>query len=1050
MPPPQPNPLETAASLIHRDNLGGAEAVCREVLAKAPGDADALALLGDICMRSGRAGRSVKNYRRAIAAARTAEQPIKPEWLVALGGALRARGDHRGAMAVLDEALSADPDLVDARFARAGLAWEIGDKANAIADLKVVVQHQPDHVQAVSNLGAALHEAGDITGAASVMRPLVEAGTQDAKLLFNFGLVLKGGDELDAVIRCMQLSIGLQPDNLNAHIVLVSSLITASRLAEAEGAISAALERWPENTAMLSYQGSARLAAGDREGAQEVLRRALDADPECLPALGYFAQAEGDMDDPARIDEIEAILERRQLQPHESAELHFAAGRRCMKLGRNENSFEHFNRGNADKREAIIRLGHGYDAAAEERMVDELIRGFGKTAFDRPGGSESQTPVFIVGMPRSGTSLVEQILASHPSVFGAGELNLVNQATKRLRHEDGYPLQAVPDTELEEISAAYLAYTGDLGRGASRITDKMPTNFSNLGLIAQLFPHARIIHTRRDPMDTCFSCYMQNFQGPGNAFIYSLDWLGHYYELYLQLMNHWRAVLPAPMLEIDYESLVSDQDGESKRLIDFLGLEWNDACLDFHLTERAVVTASVTQVRQPIYRSSIGQWRRFEKQLRPLVDRFKTSTYTGSPPGEVAKPARKPGGPAFMTENNKTVGNNSSFGDLLLPVTEQEFIADYYGKKPLHIKGGARKFENVMSWDILQGILNQTVAWTSKSLNLVLDNDVVAEGAYCEPVTNRDGFEVLQPNAKMVMALLRRGASLVANDIDSLSPVMSGVSTAIENRLAGKVQANLYCSWKQRQAFGSHFDTHDVFAIHVAGEKLWNLYETRMDDPIAHPKFKSFGQDWHDKNRGAIAEQVPMRPGDLLYIPRGQYHDAMATSDGTIHVAFGVTHVIGLDVIEMLKATVVDDIEFRHNMPHPDQGEAEVTAWLGALGDRLNAILHSPEAARGMIDFQREYRYPRGGITLPVHPPGRQFRLVTKGLSVMRQDGKWLLSGKKGSVPIPPGQEKVVSWIVARPGFNEGRLAEVFPDRAPDSFGELLDALTGTKVIAPK
>jgi hypothetical protein len=192
-----------------------------------------------------------------------------------------------------------------------------------------------------------------------------------------------------------------------------------------------------------------------------------------------------------------------------------------------------------------------------------------------------------------------------------------------------------------------------------------------------------------------------------------------------------------------------------------------------------------------------------------------------------------------------------------------------------------------------------------------------------------------------------------------------------------------------------------------------------------------------------------MRPGDLLYIPRGLYHDAMATSDGTIHIAFGVTHVIGFDVLEMVKATVVDDVEFRRNMPRPEEGEAAVSAWLGALGDRLAALLHSPEATRGMVDFQSNFRYPRGGIKLPVHPAGRQFRLAAKGLSVVRQDGNWLLSGSRGSVPIPPGQESTVSWIVARPGFTEGQLAEAFPDREPGVFGKLLDDLTDMKVIAP-
>ncbi len=1047
---PQSTLLKSAVSLLRQNDFAAAEAACRDALTATPDNPGAVALLGDIYLSSGRASGAVKQYRRAIDIVKNGGGRVKPRLFVALGSALQAAGDVPSAMAVFNEAAAADPDSVEVRYARAGLALTSGNRPQAIADLKFVVKRQPAQVQAVSNLGGMLHDAGDVDGALAVMRPLAAAGVQDAKLLFNLGLALMDCDDGDGAIGYVQRSIALQPDVLGAHILLVSSLIMRSRLAEAEAAISAALKRWPDNAVLLSYRGSARLAAGDRKGALKVLRRALDLDPDCLTAHGCFNEADGDIDDPARIDEIESILARRQLQPHEVAMLRFGAARRCMKLGRDAAAFDHLTKANAAKREALARLGKSYNKETEEQLGEELIREFGETAFAGPTGSESDMPVFIVGVPRSGTSLIEQILASHPAVYGAGELSFIRRAVVRLRNEAGYPLRPTPEAELKEIAAAYLLLTKDLGGDAIRVIDKMPGNFRYLGLIAQLFPKARIIHSRRDPMDTCFSCYTQNFQSTGTAYIYDLDWLGHYYEHYLKLMDHWRSVLPTPMLEVDYEAIVADQEGESRRLVEFLGLEWDNSCLDFQNTERAVATASSSQVRQPIYRSSIGIWRRFEKQMKPLADRLNKTAYENPPVITTAEPARQPGEPASMTEKNMIIGNNPSFGDLLHPVTEQEFIADYYGKKALHIKGGARKFENVMSWEILQSILNQTVAWTSKSLNMVLDNDVVAEEAYCEPVTNRDGFDVLQPNANKVMALLRRGASLVTNDIDSLSPVMSGVSAAIENQLAGKVQANLYCSRKQRQAFGSHFDTHDVFAIHVAGEKLWNLYETRMDDPVAHPKFKSFGQDWHDKNRGPVAEQVPMLPGDLLYIPRGQYHDAMATSDGTIHVSFGVSHVIGLDVIEMLKATVVDDVEFRHNMPRPDQEEAAVAAWLGMLGDRLNAVLHSPEATKGMIDFQREYRYPRGGITLPVRPPGRQFRLVAKGLSVVRQDEKWLLSGKMGSVPIPPGQEEVVSWIVARPGFNEGQLAELYPDKAPDSFGELLDALAGMKVIAPK
>ncbi|MCH8925000.1 MAG: hypothetical protein IH924_02545 [Proteobacteria bacterium] len=198
-----------------------------------------------------------------------------------------------------------------------------------------------------------------------------------------------------------------------------------------------------------------------------------------------------------------------------------------------------------------------------------------------------------------------------------------------------------------------------------------------------------------------------------------------------------------------------------------------------------------------------------------------------------------------------------------------------------------------------------------------------------------DILGVCEVENKHVMDLLKAGASLVANDIDTLTPALRGFAAALEEAVSGKAQSNLYCSWRERQAFDTHFDTHDVYAMHVAGEKLWRLYETRTDTPIAHNLFKSYGQKWHDKNKGAVAEEILMRPGDLLYIPRGRYHDALATSDGALHVSFGLTHVIGVDVMSMLSNIAVADPAFRANMPRPEEGEDAIGAWLSDLGDRL-------------------------------------------------------------------------------------------------------------------
>ena len=288
-------------------------------------------------------------------------------------------------------------------------------------------------------------------------------------------------------------------------------------------------------------------------------------------------------------------------------------------------AFGHYKAGNDLKKAASL-----YQADATSTYVDRVIATFGTEFFARMdrAGSQPELPVFIVGMPRSGTTLVEQILASHPQVHGAGELDYMRQITQalpeRLAPDSVGGQQTFPecaakiDTALaERIAEEHLQHLREHSASALRITDKTPSNFLRLGLIALLFPKARIIHCQRDPLDTCLSCYFLRF-GQGQAFAYDLDDLGRYYRDYARLMEHWRRVLPSPLLEVPYEALVADQEGWSRRLIAFLGLDWDDRCLAFYRSERQVKTASVWQVRQPVYASSIGRWRRYAKHLGPL------------------------------------------------------------------------------------------------------------------------------------------------------------------------------------------------------------------------------------------------------------------------------------------------------------------------------------------------------------------------------------------------------------------------------------------------
>lgn len=1042
--------LSAAAALQHKGDLAGAEAKIRAILDIAPDNADALFLLGQCRLRAGWAREAAALIDQALAGQRRAKRKINPEWLGTLGAARMATGDAAGAAEAFTDLVSAEPGSTRARLARADALLRAGNRNEAIADLREVLRLEPHHPVAAINLGAVLIQTGRVDEALAVLGAAVDGQSGNADLLLNYAMALRDAGRPRESIAMLQRALAIQPDMEVAGRLLLPQLLASGRIDEAEQAVESALGRRPDDAVMLTMRGAVRLARGDREPACAALREALDIDPGLADAHMYLAEAGGDREDPRRLEQINAALGAGELHPQSACQLHFTAGKRCLFLERDRDAMAHFEKANAIKRDILARAKRAYDPPREERAVEQLIAAFGPASFAGPGGSTSQAPVFVVGMPRSGTSLIEQILATHPAVFGAGELGDMAALANRLSRGSGYPAQPPAAETLREEADAYLRRLRDLGGRKDRYVDKMPLNFRHLGLIARLFPNARIIHARRDPMDTCLSCFFQNFSGHGHAFAYDLDSLAHAYRLYMRLMDHWRRVLPAPMLEIDYEALVENQRMETERLIRFLDLDWNDACLTFHETGRPVMTASQVQVRQPIYRSSIGTWRRFADQLSSLAAALADIIGPAAAgTAERAAPTTK------LQENEATTMTHGqaiesapvSFADVIHPVAESEFFEEFYDRKHLHVPGGEAKFSTVMSWDVLSDLLNMTAIWSSSSLQLVLDREVVPPRRYCHEAKNRDGGAVLQPDSERVMDLLRNGASLVANDIDTLTPELAGVASALENALNGKAQANLYCSWRERQAFASHFDTHDVYALHIAGEKVWRLYETRIDNPIAHPRFKTLGQEWHEQHKGAVAHEILMRPGDLLYIPRGLYHDALATSDGTIHIAFGVTYVTGMDALDMLWDMAVGEPAFRRNMPRSTEDSDTVAEWLADLGHRLADFTQDREAVQAIRRHQAQFRYARGGIRLPVAPSSKQFRLNARDLTVEQRDGKWRLSGGKGSVPIPEGMEEPVSWIVSRSAFSEAELRDAFPSLVDPARRELIDALRGMKVI---
>jgi bifunctional lysine-specific demethylase and histidyl-hydroxylase MINA len=383
---------------------------------------------------------------------------------------------------------------------------------------------------------------------------------------------------------------------------------------------------------------------------------------------------------------------------------------------------------------------------------------------------------------------------------------------------------------------------------------------------------------------------------------------------------------------------------------------------------------------------------------------------------------------------------------IVAPFPLSKFRAEVLGQKPVHIPGTPEKAAQVMNWAKLNRLLGMTSIWSAASLQLALDRKIVAPEQYCRRAVGRDGRELWQPVPDKVTEFVRRGASILANDIDALDPALNAFAAAIEAELGARVQANLYCSRAERQGFDAHFDTHDVFAFHIAGEKTWNLYEGRADRPIAHPVFKTLGQPHHDRAKGRVAQEVTLRPGDLLYIPRGTYHDALARSDATIHIAFGATYPIGLDLFDLLRERAIADPLFRANLPQPQDGAA-LKAATEALASRIAELARATELRGAIEGLSAGWRAAAAPYRLPVAPAEVAFRKRATDLEVVRVGDRFGLKSPKGVVPIPAGQEAAMRWVLSRDAFQESEFRSSFPSLEGHSAGKFLADLARMGVI---
>lgn len=600
--------------LLQLGRAAEAEASFRKAVSLAPGQAADHANLGVALATLGRHAEAIDCYTRA--AALNAADPVVRFNMAA---AWHALGRWSEAIRHYEQALQLAPH--EPRYL-AGLASALRDSGRDEQALGVwlrLVQSVPDDVDALLNIGSIYRKYGRLAEAHQIYERAVQLAPTDTSPSMYLGLTQLDLGNNDKAVQCFEDVLARDPHNAEAQYNLALSLERSGRMNEA----LATYEHVPPGDHGLDLLGARACILeklGDFEAAHALLDSALQSGAVGLRSLDAYARLcrhFGECDQ--AIERIEARLRAPDVDDTEQRHLHFRIGELYDRQKRYDEAFRHFEAGNRLK-------GYRYNGAEDARYVDRLIDTFSPQVFANlpqidPAGDV--TPIFIVGMPRSGTTLAEQILASHSQVHAGDELPFITRIVNAPRvcngQARGYPdyLPWLTESDCAEMAQAYLDELRALAPGAVYVTDKMPHNFPYLGLMRRLFPRAPVIHCLRDPVDVCLSCYFQDFASSHN-YAYDLTHLGQHYRQYQRTMAHFRDVLKVTMYENRYEALTEDPEAGSRALVEYCGLQWEDACLRFYESGNKSKTASYDQVRQPIYRRSAQRWRNYEGHLDAL------------------------------------------------------------------------------------------------------------------------------------------------------------------------------------------------------------------------------------------------------------------------------------------------------------------------------------------------------------------------------------------------------------------------------------------------
>ena len=570
--------------LMEDNRLDEAMALCTRLCSQEPNDVDAWQALSTIHGRMGHFEAVEKISRIAIS--------IRPDYAEAhnnLGKALLMKGHQDEAFASFQQAIKFDSNLTDGYFNAANILKD-GDKdEEALYYYHQAIKTDPENAGAYHNLGV-LYIKLDRTDDALLSFNEALRLSHNPKTLFNIATCLRQLGRFEESIDYYEKVIALDPDKDSAIACIASVLNKLGKYNDSYECLKPYIDKGTDS-------------------------------PEIAVSFAEICNHVNRCDD--AIELAERILNQQaQTQVHGiRKELYFALGNLYDTAGQYKQAFKHYQQGNE------LVAGVKFDPLQHRNTIDRLIDTFSEEFIKNCPVStiRSDRPIFIVGMPRSGTTLVEQILSCHPDIYGGGELGAINNITNLLPSvlstSELYPecVKALTVEECDHLGDEYLNVLRGLSKDAAKVIDKMPSNFLHLGLINMLFPDARIIHCVRDPFDTCLSCYFQNFEYKiAYSYSYNLEHLGIYHKEYQRLMKHWLAVLPLKIMEVHYEQLVSNQKNVSRDMIKFCGVEWDERCLRFYESKRVANTLSINQVRERMYNSSVARWKHYDRYLAPL------------------------------------------------------------------------------------------------------------------------------------------------------------------------------------------------------------------------------------------------------------------------------------------------------------------------------------------------------------------------------------------------------------------------------------------------